>query len=279
VARELALGVLATIIVGCGGSHGSTWLGSGGSGGVPSGGSQGLGAGGAQSGAGPDGGSGGFTAGAAGSGNADGSFAIGVDSASYEAVIASNFPVSGDRFVLIGVTLSNTSVPRPLSTGLANFSLVTDDFLVVLPSSASTLLEPRCRDDLAVAAGGIASCRLAFEVSATQKPAELVYDDQMGHADTAPIPAIPAPATTPCERLGSWLAAESPACSDCVSLQCADEMLALYGASACQDDLACVDNCAGACPCNYSCLATPGCREPNDAVWNCFADSCTPACQ
>ena len=270
VARPTLAGMAARVLVcalvalGCSGSAGSQ-AGKGGSAG--SAGSQGTASGGGASG------------GAAGSGGAgidNGAFTVVVDRADYQLTIKSKQPAAGNRFVTVALTLSNVSVAAPLRSGPENFSLRTDNSLVVLASGASALLAPSCRADLAVAAGGMNSCRLAFELATTESPTELVYDDQQGHVYSAKIPPIVTPATA-CEK-AIGLSLSSQACKDCINASCIKPALAWSDAHECADDDACIKQCTTGCPCAYDCLATPGCRDLYDAFSNCIVDSCAPAC-
>ncbi len=178
------------------------------------------------------------------------SFSLTVDSSQTRDTIATFQASGGNTYVVLGLTLSNQSVPANLPMDLIYFSLRTANSLVLNASPVSAALDQPCRADLSVAQGGTASCSLAFETPNTETPSELLYDDYAGHATSAPVPA---PVLTPCvaaEMMSpGW---ETPSCQDCLNAatQCSDAQHAYIDAiltpgGFCYSDAECYIPCAG----------------------------------
>ena len=201
------------------------------------------------------------------------SFSLVVDRHMIHSSLSVVNPAPGNVFVVLDLTLANSSVNAPLSMAITSFSLRTSASLVLLPSTVSATVEPRCREDLAVAAGGSASCKLAFEISAQQTAAELLYDDHQGHVTTAPVPPVP----RPCEILVTWTV--RPLCLECIENSCNDPKLVLADHSECTRDVNCYNNCGTTCACIDQCFVTPGCRELAEAIYACLVPTCTASCQ
>lgn len=222
-----------------------------------------------------------------GSGIPDGPFSIVVNEATSHYTLTEVTPSPGNWFVTLDLTLFNVSVSTPLSMAQTNFSLQTDDALVVQAHVVSASLDPSCRSDVAVAAGGMASCQLAFEIGRVQTPTALVYDDKQGHLYTAPVP--PVQVTPACEIVGATFFAYE--CRDCLLRSCPAEYEQWSSSTefggTCHDDYSCSVDCGGAatgigsltCDCIDECYVTTGCKEIVEAALNCIATaSCAASC-
>lgn len=207
---------------------------------------------------------------------------LSIASAQYAYSVGIVKPALDNRYLVLEVSLANASVQSPLSTLPSYFSVTTRDALVLLPAGAATIaLDRRCREDVAVAAGGEAACQLAFELSPDQEPVELLYDTGKGYADSATIPQ-PASPDTACDR-SAKLVLSSTVCQECLVTECSDELTwraDVEGEGArCDDERMCVDACTD-CGCAYTCLSnTDVCHDASEAAWACIVDKCAAQCR
>ncbi len=70
----------------------------------------------------------------------------------------------GDIVVVVPVTLQNVDAGSAVPAGWEQYQVVTADAHVFGASSHSTSLEPSCPDDYLLDQGGVADCRIAFDV-------------------------------------------------------------------------------------------------------------------
>jgi len=124
-------------------------------------------------------------------GDPDDSFAVLAEDAAIRPSIDGVMADAGEWFVTVQVTVQNHSAAVPLPMSRTFFTAVSASSLVYQTSSVSDLLTPACQQDVAVAAGGQNTCRLAFEIAQDETLTELVYDDTAGHRATISFPEVP----------------------------------------------------------------------------------------
>ena len=211
-------------------------------------------------------------------------FTLTIDDATMKDTIGAFTATTGNKYVVLDITLSNHSVPVALGTDLTYFSLTTAGALVLGISTASAGLDQPCRVDLDVAQGGSVSCSLAFEAPVGDTPSELLYDDFAGHETSASVP--PLIDQTPCAgyemMVPGWDTASCVACrdSDPCTAEHDDFLAALgYPGGPCVEDQACLSSCTGTlCGCWDQCLITGSCREIWNAYYGCLIEHCFEAC-
>lgn len=100
-------------------------------------------------------------------------------------------PATGNHFVAASIALRNVSVMTPLRLDPAHFSASTASSLVYSAVEESAQLVPACSRDVAVAAGGVGLCQVAFEAPIYETLTRIAYDDEEGHRTIATIPTPP----------------------------------------------------------------------------------------
>jgi hypothetical protein len=125
-------------------------------------------------------------------------------------------PPSGTYLAQLNITLGNVGVSKAISASFQNFTLQTDQSLVLQFSTASDLVGTPCSMSVSVANGGTFTCNLVFEVPTGQTPVTVLYDDAAG--DTASA-GVPAPQSY-CALFDSMKA--STACADCLNKSTCD---------------------------------------------------------
>jgi hypothetical protein len=141
-------------------------------------------------------------------GTSSGGFAIAVANADTPYAIEGATAPSGHFFVVVTVTISNTSATPPVSSAAPLFSVKTKAAIVV-PSAG---FGDAC-GELSVAPGGKLSCSLMFRVPVGETAAELEYADGFGRTASAPIPLLPA---ISCDSVQGWKSISSAACMSCI---------------------------------------------------------------
>jgi hypothetical protein len=205
-------------------------------------------------------------------------FTLSVDSAKSRVKLNGVSPQAGRYFLVLSVTIKNQSATPPLLTAGTLFSVITDKSISVPIAAAYATLPGACTD-LSVAAGGMLSCPVAFEVPTGQNPVRLDYADPMLRKASAVVPAID---NAPCDVIADWGNANSSACSSCVQTlatsscgsfsdcsvfesDCLSKQLALPTGSVCTAAKTC--NVSAKCATDVSNLAT------------CMASTCAGQCE
>jgi hypothetical protein len=236
------------------------------------------------------GGTGSSSGGSSGSSSSSGGIgstgvSLSVTSADEPASVAGVTPPAGDFLLVVSITLANTGA-SPLSTNPVLFSLKTSQSLIVTTSGLTAA--NACSPTISVAAGGMLSCSLVFELPAGSTPALVVYDDLHGDRAQAPVPALTTSAAT-CATFASDLNANKPSCviclgnaggSDAGSGPCTTQATA-YSTSC--NVSACADNCVNGAAANQICMCEEACDSLScqalfEAYVTCAVQSCSSAC-
>jgi hypothetical protein len=224
-----------------------------------------------------------------GGGNAGG-VALSVSASRVVPVIGGMSPPSGRQYVVVDLTVMNASVPTPIMTNIAMYSLTTDAALVLRASLASGLLAAPCPSDTMLAVGGMLACQLAFEVPTAQNPVTLSYDDHQGHTAMAAVPGPSADTFIPtCTQYCPYLRSARTACSSCLSSSCPAEHQSVMQAQAADRTgysswAGCFGNAPfGGCTSVDGCAAIEMCTPSTftplyQALWACEVAACSAVC-
>jgi hypothetical protein len=199
-----------------------------------------------------------------------GGFTLSVTSAQWEAALQNERPPSGRTYAELNISLSNNSA-SPILASAPLFSVLTTSSIEVPTSPATGLADSPCTD-LSVAKGGTLACSLVFEVPTGDTPAELVYDDHMGHSAKAPIAIVTVDA---CSRFRGWTRLNTSECVSC------------FGSSGCPKETACTSselNCVEAdgagdpCSTVTTCGLSQMCADQLKAALQCQVAACDASC-
>jgi hypothetical protein len=226
-----------------------------------------------------------------------GGVSLSVTSSTQMTTIGSTPAHSGNVFLVASLTLTNDSVASPIPANLTLFTLSTDASLVYAASARSVQLSSPCPTTTMIATGGMISCRLAFEIPASETAITLAYDDHAMHTANA---AVPAPTieqgVSNCQFACGAQMPMTINCARCVQSQtiCQAEQQALESAFMADDNrynafITCKINhgvCSSTSTDSWlnSCQSYWGACDPNlealeDAYWGCLAANCASMCQ
>lgn len=117
------------------------------------------------------------------------SVSLSVDDAQLDRAIGTTQPADGHIFVDVGITLANVAETTPLPAAFTWYTLTTASLLVYPVSPLSAGLSPSC-GNFAIAAGGHTSCRIAFDIPATEVPVRVEYATATGLHVAADITTV-----------------------------------------------------------------------------------------
>jgi len=205
-----------------------------------------------------------------------GGASLAIDRATSPATILNSAPPAGTSFVVIDLTLHNTSSTMPLPTAAPLFSLGTDHQLVLMTGAEEGSLAMPCTGSASVDVGGSLSCEVVYELPAGQQATTLRYDDAHGQSASAQVPAITAPDV--CAVVSAYARVQSGSCISCFTSMCDTQyqnVMSSCSQSACTQCTSMTPDAK--CACQKSCEPT-ACWNADEALYQCIADKCMVSC-
>jgi hypothetical protein len=212
--------------------------------------------------------------------HADG-FELSLDAPSRPKHVGVSRAAVGNFFLVVDVTLHNTSVTDPMRLDVAELSLTTARSLVVSASPLSAALSQPCRPEVSIGVGGAVTCAVAFELAIGTEPSMVVYADASGHRASVAIP----PAPPSCPIVAAWTRGSDPTCGECIQHWCQDESLA-EDSDATEAQWQCLYDCTGGrpfgpalCSCESTCFTTPKLMTDAATFHDCAVANCNDVCR
>lgn len=205
-------------------------------------------------------------------------FSLAVDRWSFTPTAGTSDPPAGTRFVLVHLTIRNESASPAVGLSYSRYSLQTSGAIVVRPHSSSAIVSGSC-GDVAVAAGGMASCDVVFAIPTAQQPTRLLYADELMRMASANFP--PSTSGTDCTNGASSFSMTSCAC---IQSMCMTEGMVAGLAQIDQlnrTGASCVtEGCMGSRVCTEpdACFVTPACRDAFLPYIECVGRRCAGQC-
>jgi len=225
-----------------------------------------------------------------GSDSGSGAVTLVVNSTATPSAVAGFPPPNGTYLQELNITLGNVGVSKAISASFQNYTLQTDQSLVLQFSTASDIVDTPCSMGISVANGGVFTCNLVFNVPIGQKPVTLYYDDTVGDTASAEVPPPPPPDAGPpktdCEIVNSATNGAGD-CNTCVynAQQGSCGVWEKNANCSSTSDQLCSPNCpnpaqSGAkayCDCVDTCLSSK-CVPVIEAWFTCIKNACTVDC-
>lgn len=188
-------------------------------------------------------------------------------------------PADGHVFIDVKLALSNTGEARPLSISPFRFSLETNDALIYGATGLGSSLPKACPTNVSLAIGGQLTCRVGFDILASEIPSALLYLDPaepVGRDANVPIATV-LPALPSCSY---WQLPLTLGCVNCVV------SARMSGSGNCQfafsDTVnACQFACLTADSCSQlvsTCTPSAACTTALDRYQACIYDNCLSSC-